>query len=89
MLHPEIKQIMPPSKSLGSIRDGNLIIKPTKIINIPSSSNSFAKLLELLGMFMILVGFIIKFPSLMDPKLLLGGIICFISGWSIEKYILK
>ena len=41
------------------------------------------------NMTMIAVGFIIKFPSLMDPKLLLGGIICFVSGWSIEKYILK
>ena len=48
-----------------------------------------AKMLELLGMTMIAIGFVVKFPSLMDPKLLLGGIICFISGWSIEKYILK
>tara|TARA_B100001996_G_scaffold338857_1_gene291536 strand:+ start:2042 stop:2200 length:159 start_codon:yes stop_codon:yes gene_type:complete len=48
-----------------------------------------AKGLELLGIFMIAVGFIIKFPRLMDPKLLLGGLICFGSGWLIEKYILK
>ena len=36
-----------------------------------------AKGLELLGMSMIAVGFIVKFPKLMDPKLLLGAIICF------------
>ena len=47
-----------------------------------------AKALELLGMFIIAVGFIIKYPSLMDPNLLLSGIICFGSGWVIEKYIL-
>ena len=47
-----------------------------------------AKALELLGMFIIAVGFIIKYPGLMDPKLPLSGIICFGSGWVIEKYIL-
>ena len=47
-----------------------------------------AKSLELLGMFIIAVGFIIKYPKLMDPKLLLAGIICFGAGWIIEKYIL-
>ena len=47
-----------------------------------------AKALELLGMFIIAVGFIIKYPGLMDTKLLLSGIICFGSGWVIEKYIL-
>lgn len=48
-----------------------------------------AKMLELLGMTIIGVGFLIKFPKLMEPKLLLMGIICFASGWLIEKYILK
>ena len=36
-----------------------------------------AKALELLGMTIIGVGFILKFPGLMSPKLLLAGIICF------------
>jgi len=36
-----------------------------------------AKGLEILGMTMIGIGFIIKFPRLMDPKLLLAGIVCF------------
>ena len=48
-----------------------------------------AKALELLGMFMIAVGFAVKFPGLMDPKLLFAGGILFASGWIIEKYILK
>ena len=42
MLHPEIKQIIPPSSSLGSIKDGNLITKPMAIIVIPNSSNILA-----------------------------------------------
>ena len=48
-----------------------------------------AKGLELLGMFMIAVGFFVKFPKLMDPRLLLAGIVLFGAGWTIEKYILK
>ena len=47
-----------------------------------------ARGLELLGITLIGIGFIIKFPTLMDPKLLLGGLICFGAGWVIEKYIL-
>ena len=47
-----------------------------------------AKGLEILGMTVIGVGFFIKFPKLMDPKLLLAGIVCFVVGWAIEKYIL-
>ena len=48
-----------------------------------------AKGLELLGISIIGIGFIIKFPTLMDPKMLLAGIICFAAGWAPEKYILK
>ena len=48
-----------------------------------------AKGLELLGMFMLAVGFVVKFPKLMDPKLLFAGVVFFGSGWAIEKYILK
>ncbi len=48
-----------------------------------------AKGLELLGMTMIGVGFIVKFPRLMDPRLLLAGIVFFVVGWVIEKYILQ
>ena len=48
-----------------------------------------AKGLELLGISIIGIGFIIKFPTLMDPKMILAGIICFATGWVTEKYILK
>jgi|TARA_B100001971_G_C17846505_1_gene361250 hypothetical protein len=48
-----------------------------------------AKGLELLGIAIIAIDFIIKFPKLMDPKMLLAGIICFGAGWVTEKYILK
>ena len=48
-----------------------------------------AKGLEILGMTMIGIGFIIKFPRLMDPKLLLAGIVFFVAGWVIEKNILQ
>jgi hypothetical protein len=48
-----------------------------------------AKGLELLGMFMIAVGFVVKFPKLMDPRLLIAGLVLFGAGWTIEKYILK
>jgi len=48
-----------------------------------------AKGLELLGMVIIGVGFIIKYPALMNPRFLLSGIICFLAGWVIEKYVLE
>ena len=48
-----------------------------------------AKGLELLGMTLIGVGFIIEFPGLMNPKMLLAGIVFFVAGWVIEKYILQ
>ena len=44
-----------------------------------------AKGLELLGITMIGIGFIIKFPRLMDPKLLMAGIVVFVAGWGIGK----
>ncbi len=48
-----------------------------------------AKSLQLLGIFSILIGFIIKYPTLMNPKLFLASLIIFGSGMAIEKYILK
>ena len=40
-------------------------------------------------MFIIAVGFVVKFPKLMDPRLLIAGLALFGAGWIIEKYILK
>ena len=48
-----------------------------------------AKSLQLLGIFSILIGVVVKYPKLMDPKLLLGSLIIFASGLAIEKYLLK
>jgi hypothetical protein len=48
-----------------------------------------AKTLQLLGIFSIPIGVIVKYPKLMDPKLLLASIIIFGSGMAIEKYLLK
>ncbi len=48
-----------------------------------------AKGLEVLGLTVIAIGFIIKFPALMDPKLLLAGGIIFACGWIIENYLLE
>ncbi len=48
-----------------------------------------AKFLEIVGMAIIGIGFIIKFPSLMDPTFFGFGLSFFFMGWIIEKYILK
>ncbi len=42
MIHPDPKQMMPASKSLGSINFGNLTTKPTAIMNMPNSSRALA-----------------------------------------------
>jgi len=48
-----------------------------------------AKSLELLGLFVILVGFITSFPKLMNPYFFTYGLILFITGWVLDKYILE
>jgi len=48
-----------------------------------------AKSLQLLGIFSIPIGVVVKYPKLMDPKLLLAAVIIFGSGMAIEKYLLK
>ncbi len=48
-----------------------------------------AKFLEFLGMAIIGIGFIIKFPALMDPRFFGFGLSFFFMGWVIENYILK
>ncbi len=48
-----------------------------------------AKFLQASGLAVILVGFLIKFPKLMDPKWIgLGGVI-FFCGWILQNYSLK
>lgn len=48
-----------------------------------------AKFLQAAGLGTILVGFIIKFPALMDMKIFFFGGIVFFSGWILQKYGLK
>ena len=48
-----------------------------------------SKGLELLGLVVIVIGFIVKFPGLMGPTLLIIGIVCFGAGWIIERYTLQ
>ena len=48
-----------------------------------------AKSLQMLGILSVFIGVIIKYPKLMDPKLLLASLIIFGSGMAIEKYLLK
>ncbi len=48
-----------------------------------------AKSLELLGLFLIFFGFIRNLPDLMNPYDFIYGLVLFITGWIIEKYILK
>ena len=45
-----------------------------------------SKGLQLIGLLIIGIGFISKFPKLMDYKLLGIGIIFFIMGWIVQKF---
>jgi len=47
------------------------------------------KLIQAAGLTLILIGFVQKFPELMNPRLLLWGIGMFITGWLIQKLLLK
>ena len=48
-----------------------------------------AKSLEFLGLLVMLFGFVIDFPKLINPYIFMYGLILFITGWIIDKYILK
>ena len=48
-----------------------------------------AKSLEFLGLLIVLMGLIWKMPELMNPYVFMYGLVLFIAGWVIEKYILK
>ena len=45
-----------------------------------------SKCLQLLGLIVIGIGFIFKFPQLMDYNLLGFGVASFIMGWIVQKY---
>ena len=48
-----------------------------------------AKFIQATGLTIILIGFIQKFPQLMNPKTILLGIAIFTSGWIIQRFLLK
>ena len=48
-----------------------------------------AKTLEFLGLFIMLMGFLISFPKLMNPYFFIYGLVLFTTGWILDKYILK
>lgn len=48
-----------------------------------------AKLLEAVGLTLVAVGFATAFPDLMNMRLAAAGIVLFLVGWVIEKYLLK
>jgi len=48
-----------------------------------------AKALQFLGLAILGFAFVAKFPSLMDPKLFVVGIVIGYSGWVIQRYLLK
>ena len=41
---------------------------------------------QFIGLFVIGVGFVYKFPQLMDYKLIGIGLVFFIMGWVVQKY---
>lgn len=48
-----------------------------------------AKLAQASGLTVISVGYVLSFPNLMSRKLLLLGIVIFVFGWVIERFLLK
>lgn len=48
-----------------------------------------AKAAQVSGLIIILISFVRSFPSLMSPKILLAGILVFVFGWVIERFLLK
>ena len=47
------------------------------------------KVLQLLGLLIIGIGFISHFPNLMDYKLLGFGVLFFLMGWLVRKFGLR
>ena len=48
-----------------------------------------AKFFEFVGISVITLGFYIYYPNPMQYNVLFYGVIFFIGGWIIEKYLLK
>ena len=48
-----------------------------------------AKSLEFLGIIIMLIGFMMSFPKLINPYFFIYGLVLFITGWVLDKYILQ
>lgn len=48
-----------------------------------------AKIAQATGLTIVLIGFLAKFPDLMNTKVLTSGVILFGFGWFIQKFMLK
>lgn len=48
-----------------------------------------AKILQAAGMGVILIDFARRFPNLMSHQVLMIGILIFLAGWIVEKFLLK
>ena len=47
-----------------------------------------AKISQALGLGIIVVGFIFTFPELINSRYLLPGLLLFLFGWLIQRYML-
>ena len=47
------------------------------------------KIFQAAGLTIILIGFFKDFPKLMNPRLLLVGLLLFLAGWLINKFLIK
>ena len=76
-----------------------MILSPIRVHSCPFvvlflSQNShgvmyyFAKFLQFAGLTLVAIGFWIRFPALMDPKLFIAGIVFCAAGWAIQRYLL-
>ena len=48
-----------------------------------------AKFFQAAGLTVILINFLVKFPALMNPKFLIAGVLLFLIGWLINKFLIK
>ena len=48
-----------------------------------------SKALEAIGLTIIAGGFLLSFPKLMNGQALTVGLVMFVSGWLIERFLLK
>ena len=48
-----------------------------------------SKIAQAAGLTIILIGFIMSFPELMGYRPLLAGLIVFLFGWIVQKFMLR